>query len=584
MEKFIPLLNRLLKTLSPRRRKQLFWITGLMVLSAFAEVISLGLVIPFLGVLISPDKLMSVSVVSEVAKSFGIVTGKELLFPLTVTFVVVSFVAGAIRMLQLWAGTRLTFAAGADLSLEIYRRTLYQPYHVHLSRNTSVVVSSVIDKVNQVAFWILLPTMTLISSGLLLIFITLTLVVINPFVASISIFSFGICYVVISKLSRNKLRDNSDRIAHETTQVIKTLQEGLGGIRDVLLDGTQDLYCNEYYRADQPLRYAYGSNIFIAGFPRFAMESVGIALISGLAYFLSQKPDGISTALPMLGALALGAQRLLPALQSGYTAWSSINGAHASLVEILEVLEKDIPKEMLLPRPEPLRFNDRIEFKNVDFRYSPATPLILNGFNLTIKKGQRVGFVGTTGSGKSTTLDLLMGLLHSTNGQILVDGEELTGTRLRAWQTNIAHVPQNIYLADATIAENIAFGIEKNKIDMERVKQAAKMAHIASYIESRPEGYEAFVGERGVRLSGGQRQRIGIARALYKQADVVVFDEATSALDTATESEVMSALENLSRSLTILIIAHRVSTLQLCDAIVNLKNGQAFVENKVHSL
>lgn len=576
----IPLLKRLLESLSPRRRKQLFWITGLMVLSALAEVVSLGLVIPFLGVLISPDKIMAIPIVAEIANAFGIISGQELLLPLTIAFVVISFLAGLIRMLQLWAGTRLTFAAGADLSLDIYRRTLYQPYHVHLSRNTSVVVSSVIDKVNQVAFWILLPMMTLLSSALLLIFITVTLIIISPWVACVSIFSFGICYAIITKLSKTKLRTNSDLIAFEQTHVVKILQEGLGGIRDVLLDGTQDLYTNEYHRADQPLRYAYGSNIFIAGFPRFAMEAFGIALISGLAYVLSQNPDGIATALPTLGALALGAQRLLPALQSGYTSWSSINGARATLVEVLGILEQEIPKELMLPKPEPLRFNDKIEFKAVDFRYSPETPLILNNFNLTIKKGQRIGFVGATGSGKSTTLDLLMGLLHSTSGQILVDGEPISGTRLRAWQSNIAHVPQTIYLADSTIAENIAFGIEKDKIDIEKVKLAARKAHIAEFIEGRPEGYKAFVGERGIRLSGGQRQRIGIARALYKQADVIVFDEATSALDSETESEVMKALEELSRSLTILIIAHRVSTLRLCDVIVSLKSGQALVENK----
>ena len=584
MEKLTPLLIRLLKTLSPRRRTQFYLITVLMVVSAFAEVVSLGLVIPFLGVLIAPDRLMSVSAVAEMAKYFGVETGQQLLLPLTIAFVVVSFVAGAVRMLQLWAGNRVAFAAGADLSLEIYRRTLYQPYHVHLSRNTSVVVSSVIDKVNHVVFWILSPLMLLVSSFFLLIFITTTLVIINPLVAGVSILSFGISYVLIAKLSRNRLKNNGNRIARETTQLIKTLQEGLGGIRDVLLDGTQNLYCQEYSRADQPLRYAYGNNAYIQGFPRFAMEAVGISLISALAYYLSQNTEGgIATAIPMLGALALGAQRLLPAIQSGYTAWSSIVASQAHLVEIMKILDQEIPKDLLLPRPEPLRFKDTIEFKSVDFRYTEDTPLILNNFNLTIKCGQRVGFVGTTGSGKSTTLDLLMGLLHSTKGEILVDGQPLTGTRLRAWQANIAHVPQSIYLADSTIAENIAFGVEKEKIDIERVKQAAKMAHIADFIEGRPGGYNAFVGERGIRLSGGQRQRIGIARALYKKSDVIVFDEATSALDSETEKDVMNALENLSRSLTILIIAHRVSTLELCDVIVNLKNGQATLENKART-
>lgn len=580
MEKTTKLLYRLLSSLSDRRRRQYYTIIVLMIISAFAEVISLGLVIPFLGLLISPAKLMSVPQIAEIAHKFGYTSGQELLLPLTILFVVVSFVAGAIRMLQLWASTRVTFAAGADLSLEIYRRTLYQPYHVHLSRNTSVVVSSVIDKVNQVAFWILLPLMTLVSSALMLVFITITLIIISPWVACVSILGFGLSYATITMLSKKKLLANSSRIAIEQTQVVKALQEGLGGIRDVLLDGTQNLYCDIYRTADQPLRFAYGSNIFISGFPRFAMESFGIAMISGLAYVLSQKPDGIAMALPTLGALALGAQRLLPALQQGYNAWASIIGSRATLIEVLQILDQPIPKELLMPVSAALPFQSNIEFKDVSFRYNSDSPWVLHNFSLIIRKGSRVGFIGSTGSGKSTTLDLLMGLLQPTQGEILVDGKVIVGADMRAWQKNIAHVPQSIYLSDATIAENIAFGVPKNQIDIEKVKRAARKAYIADFIESGNEGYDAFVGERGVRLSGGQRQRIGIARALYKEADVIIFDEATSALDSETEQNVMTAIEELSRDLTILIIAHRISTLQLCDMTVMLKNGHAIVEMK----
>ena len=218
------------------------------------------------------------------------------------------------------------------------------------------------------------------------------------------------------------------------------------------------------------------------------------------------------------------------------------------------------------------------------FRYSSDGPWVLNGLDLTIAKGARIGFVGATGSGKSTTMDLLMGLLEPTDGQILVDSEPLSRNRVRAWQRAIAHVPQSIYLADATLAENIAFGVPSGAIDMERVRQAARQAQIADFIEGRPQGYDALVGERGVRLSGGQRQRIGIARALYKQATVLVLDEATSALDNVTEQSVMDAIEGLDRDLTILVIAHRLTTVKRCDGIVELQHGRVVAQGKYEQL
>jgi ATP-binding cassette subfamily B protein len=333
-----------------------------------------------------------------------------------------------------------------------------------------------------------------------------------------------------------------------------------------------------------PLMRAQGNNTFIAGSPRCAVEALGMALIAALAYGLSRQTGGIATALPVLGALALGAQRLLPALQMGYSAWASIAGQHASLADAIELLDQPLPAEILQPAPAPLSFQDAIRFDAVRFHYISAGPWVLDGFNLTIPKGARVGFVGSTGSGKSTTLDLLMGLLMPTEGEILVDGQPVSGDRLRAWQRTIAHVPQSIYLADTTLAENIAFGVPRSAIDLQRVQQAARQAQIADFIESRPEGYSAFVGERGIRLSGGQRQRIGIARALYKQASVLVFDEATSALDNATERSVMDAIEGLSRDLTILLIAHRLTTVLRCDTIVELEHGRVMAQGTYEQL
>lgn len=541
--------------------------------STFAEVVSLGMVLPFLSILIVPEKVFNFPIVAHHLKAWEVTSAEQLVLPLTIGFITAALVAAGIRLLMLKINTKFAFTSGADLSIEVYRRTLYQPYRVHLERNSSEVVSSIITKVNNVVFWVMLPILTLISSLILLVAITLTLFFIDRVVALTVIVGFGTCYVIISLFFRSQLRLNAQRIAHEQNQVIKALQEGLGGIRDVLLDGTQPIYCDIYRQADHPLRNAYGSNIFIAGSPRFIMEALGIALIACLAYILSLRAEGIGSALPVLGALALGAQRLLPALQQAYGAWTNIIGSQSSLADVVMLLDQPLPEEILQPIPLPLAFEQSIRFDAVRFRYSSDGPWVLNGLNFTIPKGARVGIVGGTGSGKSTTLDLLIGLLMPTEGKLLIDGLPCTGNRIRAWQKTIAHVPQNIYLADATLAENIAFGIPKAAIDMGRVRRAAQQAQIADFIESRRDGYEAKVGERGIRLSGGQRQRIGIARALYKQAKVLVFDEATSALDNATEASVMEAIDGLDRDLTILLIAHRITTLSRCDTILELEHG-----------
>ena len=294
-------------------------------------------------------------------------------------------------------------------------------------------------------------------------------------------------------------------------------------------------------------------------------------LIAGLAYLMTQQESGMATAIPVLGALALGAQRLLPALQQAYASYSTIKGSKSSFEDVLNLLDQPLPEYADQPLPEPIPFAEEIKLNNLNFRYTEDSPWVLKNVNLSLKKGSRIGFMGVTGSGKSTLLDIIMGLLPATEGGLIIDNHTINTQNRRAWQAHIAHVPQNIYLSDSTIEENIAFGIEKEKIDHQRVKKAAQQAQIAQLIEQWKDGYQTFVGERGIRLSGGQRQRIGIARALYKQADVLIFDEATSALDNETEQAVMDAIEDLGEEVTILIIAHRLTTLKGCDQIIKLE-------------
>lgn len=575
------LLIRLWAHLTKRRQRQLGLLLILMLASAFSEMISLGAVLPFIGVLTAPDKVFDYPMVRSLADMVGITAPDQLVLPIVIVFAITAVAAGTIRVLLIWSNTQLSSALGADLSLEVYRRTLYQPYKVHVSRNSSTVISGITTKTYK-AVDVIQSFLALVSSAALLIALLIALLAIDPVTVAVAVLVFGVSYGFITFAARRQLRINSQRIARESTQVVKALQEGLGGIRDVLLNGTQAIYCETYRNADLPCWKATGNNTFISLSPRFVMETIGMLLVAGLAYGLSRRVGGAATALPVLGALALGAQRLLPALQQIYVGWAAIAGNQDSLADSIDLLDQPLPIEATAPAPEPLEFRDSISFSSVRFRYADDSPWFC--LDLTIRKGARVGFVGSTGSGKSTTLDLLMGLLEPTEGQILVDGQAILGERRRSWQRAIAHVPQSIFLADITIAENIAIGVPKNEIDMNLVREVARQAQIDKFIVSLNSAYNETVGERGIRLSGGQRQRIGIARALYKRASVLVFDEATSSLDNATEQAVMESIESLNRDLTILIIAHRLTTVKRCNQIIELAHGKVVAQGSYEQL
>jgi ATP-binding cassette, subfamily B, bacterial PglK len=556
--------------LSKRRQKQFWLLLILMIIASLSEIISVGAVLPFLGILTSPEQVYQHPLMQPVIQILELTEPSQLILPLTILFIVAALLAGSIRLTLLYVITRLSFATGADLSISIYRRTLYQEYAVHVSRNSSEVINSIINKTGTVINGIIRPVLMFISSTILLIGIMGALFAINISVALSAFIGFGLLYWLVIRYTKNQLKDNSQIIADQSTQMIKSLQEGLGGIRDLLIDGTQQFYCQLYRSADLPLRRASGNNSFINGSPRYVMEAIGMTLIAGLAYVMSQQESGIAATIPILGALALGAQRLLPALQQAYSAYSTIKGSNSSFADVLNLLDQPLPEYADQPPPKPIPFEKEIKLTNLSFRYTEDSPWVLKDINFSLEKGARIGFIGVTGSGKSTLLDIIMGLLPPTSGELIIDQQPVNSQNRRAWQTHIAHVPQNIFLSDGSIEENIAFGVAKEKIDYQRLKKAAQQAQIAELIEQWKEGYQTFVGEQGVRLSGGQRQRIGIARALYKKANVLIFDEATSALDNETEQEVIKAIGDLGKEITVLIIAHRLTTLKGCDKILKL--------------
>jgi ATP-binding cassette subfamily B protein len=538
-------------------------------LGAAAELLSLGAVIPFIAVLAKPAAAAGHPAMALLMRFLGIGVDR---LPLAVgiLFGGMVLVSTAVRLLLMWANIRFANGLGAEIGEMLYARTLHRPYAFHVSRNTSEIIGSM-NKVQKLIIGFVQPLLAGLTAALLATAIVGLLVVVNPAVALGGAVAFGGSYFVIASVVRRRLRRNGVVIAKANNQRVQALQEGLGGIRDVILDHAQGIYSRRFSRIEQRFRRAQASSQFDSMFPRIAVEAVGIVLLVGFALLYSGSGKDLVALLPMIGLLAMGAQRLIPLMQQVYTGWSAAVSSERSMDDVLALLDF---------HPEPassgvVEFRNEIQMDQVSFSYATVEgPLVLSAIDLRIGRGERIGIAGATGSGKSTLVDLLMGLLVPSSGRFTVDGVAINAKNATAWQRNIAHVPQSIYLSDATIAENIAFGVEPGKIDHHRMEAAARAAQIHEHIASLADGYRTMVGERGVRLSGGQRQRIGIARALYKEAPVLVLDEATSALDDETERRVMEGIIQSARATTIIMIAHRLSTMSRCDRIVHLRQGR----------
>ena len=392
------------------------------------------------------------------------------------------------------------------------------------------MIASIVSDVNLV-ITMQNQLLLLLSSALIVVALVCTLLAVDWVIAVGASVVIALVYAAAMAVTKRPLKQLGRKNVVLNQRLIQSLQEGLGAIRDVQLDGSQPFYSNIYRHTDKQLRLIRAQSVFLSSYPRLVMEPAGMVVIALMAYLLVLQ-GGIAKAIPMLGTLALGLQRLLPMAQKVYEGWATTRSTKSSLIQLLALLDQPLPADAMLPPPPPLALRQSIRMEGVRFRYGPELPEVLAGLDLEIRSGERIGVIGSSGSGKSTLVDLLIGLLEPTAGRILIDGDDLHGSgqpqRLAAWRATIAHVPQSIYLADSSIAENIAFGIPKQKIDLARVRKAAEQAKCISFIESCPEGYRTLVGEKGIRLSGGQRQRIGIARALYKQAQVLVLDEATA--------------------------------------------------------
>lgn len=556
-------------TLSPSRKRKLYLLVLLMGIGAVAEVVAIGAVLPFLTILAEPSAIPNLPWISDAFEIVGADTRDQQLVYATLWLSGAAIGAGALRLFLMRETQRFVFSFGHELLVEIQRRALLQPYSWHLQHNSSEQLAA-IAKVEMVTYLILLQLMQAIAALLFTLFILALLLQVAPLPAAVAAIAVGVAYVAIAAHARMMLQARSAQIDTALEERIRTLQESYAGIRDLILDSSQETSLEQFRAIDRGLSLARAQTAFLAAIPRAVIEPIGIIVIAVVALILSSREAGLVGALPVLGALALAAQRLLPLLQQLYVAWSSIAANRSLLIDITKRLQLPIPATKAAGPALP--FSSSITFQRVSYSYPSGDRAAVADLSFTIPRGSRVALVGRTGSGKSTTADLLMGLLEPSAGEILIDDVTLDETKRAKWRANVAHVPQRLFLADATIAQNIAAAAD---VEMDRLRRAAADAQLDEFIDSLPNGYMTRVGESGARLSGGQRQRLAIARAIYKQAPVLVLDEATNALDDETEAAVLSVLNRLQKQgRTIIIIAHRVRPTERCDLTIRLERGR----------
>lgn len=560
---------QLYEIIQPGQRRELGILVILTLAGAVSEVIAIGSVVPFLALLSEQSTAAHLPWLPRLFHALGAETRSAELALATGLLCGGAVAAGILRIALTRKTQEFAFLFGHRLSVEIQRRMLLQPYSWHIAHNSSEQLAT-IEKVEIVATAVLLPLIQSVAATVIVVVVLALLIRITPGATIIAAIVLGAAYLGFGAFARRQLDASSRQLDTAFEERIRTLQEGLAGIRDIILDRAHSGVLSQFRDVDFALADARSKTAFISTIPRYLVETVGIIVIAGLALFVSGRAGGLIAALPVLGALALGAQRLLPLVQQLYHGWSNVAANRSVIDDLVWRLRLRVPT--VLPVTRKLPFKRAIEFREVSFAYEGRSETAVSDLTFEIPRRSRTALVGPTGSGKSTSADLLMGLLDPTRGSIAVDGAVLDDENRDRWRANVAHVPQMLFLADASIAENIAL---TGELDMGRVREAASLAQLDRFISSLPDGFETRVGERGARISGGQRQRLALARAIYKNTPLLVLDEATSGVDNHTEAAILRALDHLQeQGRTIVIIAHRSMLIESCDQMLRLENGR----------
>jgi ABC-type multidrug transport system fused ATPase/permease subunit len=569
--------RRLLELLTPRERRR-FWLLCVMIFAmGLLELAGVASIVPFLAVLSDPEIIRTNAVLAGVVGVLGLTTTESVSILLGVfTFAFILLGAG-LKSATLYALFRFSHMREYALSSRLLAIYLRQPYAWFLGRHSAALGTRVLSEVGEVATNVFIPALRLLAFGTVATLLALFLVVTEPLVAIGGGLIIGGGYAALFTISRRFLaRSGADRMAANAER-FRIAQESLGGVKYIKLLGLEDRYLGRFRDPAERFARHQALSRTISQTPRFLLEALvfGVMVIFVLVMLLLAEKR-LDQMLPLLGMFAFGGARLMLALQQVYQSMTQLRFTRPALDALYkDYVERSATTTSAAPDATPRRLRRRIEFVDVRYTYPGADQSALDGLEMTIPANTTVGLVGASGAGKTTAVDVLLGLLVPEHGALVVDGETIDGRNLRSWQQRLGYVPQEIFLTDDSVAANIALGMRPEEIDMAAVERAARIAELHDVVrKDLPQGYDTRLGERGVRLSGGQRQRIGIARALYHDPDVLILDEATSALDNLTERAVIQAVHNLAHAKTIVMIAHRLTTVKACDTIFLLERGR----------
>ena len=571
------LIKQLFSLLTSQQRKEFYYLQILVVLMAIMEIVGVASIIPFMSLVADSNLLKEETFISQIYKASNIDSENQFLFLLGLLVIVMLFMATLISSFTIYKICMFTNKTGAEIANRLYSHYLKQSLLFHTSGSSSLLINKIAIDTIRVTSAILLPIMNLNAKSILALLMVLSVFAFNPLVALIIFTIFGTSYSILFIVVRARLLLNGRIITKVNEDRFRLMNEGFGGIKDILLLGKEDSFIKRFDKTSNNLAQSLGTNDALGSVPRYIMEFIAFgSMITVVLFLIVYYENNLSIVLPILSVYALVGVKLLPAFQSIYTCISKIRASTPAFESIQQDLlnSKERKPTQAEQKQVLITPKEHISIENITFSYPNKIDKALYGVNMSIEVNKVIGIVGPSGSGKSTFVDILLGLLEPQNGSLKIDGKIIDKSNLRSWQNNIGFVAQSIFLTEGSIAENIAFGVPYDQVNFDQVYKALKLAHLDELVDSLEDGINTKVGERGVQLSGGQRQRIGIARALYYKSKVLVFDEATSSLDGVSEKIIMEAINSFSGKKTIILVAHRLSTVQNCDQIYFFDKGK----------
>ena len=571
------LIIKLFNLLSPQQRRHFYGLQIFVILMAFVEIIGVASIIPFMALVGDMSQLQEDGVIAKIYHYSKITSESHFVFMLGIGVLIMLFFSAVISMYTIWRLSMFANKIGVEIADRLYTYYLKQSWLFHASGSSAQLTKKIATEAQRLTDGVLVPIMQMNARIILAMFMSFSIFIYDPQVAIIGLAVFAIAYFFLFKVVKMRLQRNGTAISNVNEERYRLMNEGFGGIKDVLLLGRDFDFIRRFNITGKTLAYSQGNNAALTLVPRYFMELVAFgSMIALVLYLISSHEGNLGMVLPIFSVYALATFKLLPAFQQIYASLATIKGNIAAFESVQQDLADSVQKNLtaLIPEKRSLNPKNDISLENIVFTYPDKNEITLDHLNIDIQVNSVVGIVGPSGAGKSTLIDIILGLIEPQQGQLKIDDELIDKSNRRFWQNTIGFVAQTIFLSEGSISENIAFGIPKEQIDIYKVQNALKLAHLDEFVESLKNGIDTKVGERGIQLSGGQRQRIGIARALYQKAEVLIFDEATSSLDGITEKMIMDAIHDFSGKKTIILIAHRLKTVQKCDEIFYLEKGK----------